>query len=84
MQGLLQAGVGDRRTIQTGDEFGIGLPVDRNERLVEQRVFGSAAGGVEDEIGAVLAARLGGAVDQTAFLGLDADILRLALAGYFE
>ncbi|SIT51754.1 exported hypothetical protein [Paraburkholderia piptadeniae] len=50
-----------------------------SSHLVEQRLFGRRPRGVENEIGAVLAARSGGPVNQAEVLVPDLDVQRFAL-----
>ena len=54
-QGFPQSLIGLRRRVQAGQELGIGFGGGREIGAIKQGVFGRATGGVEHEVGAVLA-----------------------------
>lgn len=67
-----------RGSVEAGQKLRIGFGAHREHGAIEQGVFRRLPRRVEDEVGSILAPRLGGAVDQVAFLRLDADIERVA------
>src|ERR1700730_16677138 len=79
--GLAQAGVGLGWCVEPGKKLPIGLGTNGDHCAVEQCLLGGEAGSFEDEIRAVLAPSLCRAVNETAGIGLDADIESLAPLG---
>jgi hypothetical protein len=57
------------------------LGADRKNCTVQKRVFSRTAGGVQNEIRAVLAGEFRRTINQFADLGFDAKIERFALTG---
>ena len=78
MHGSTQAGIGGWRGIQFLEKFGISLRGDLNDGAIQERFFRRETGGVEDELGAVLAGGLRGLVDEDTQFGLNAQIQGLA------
>ena len=71
---LTQSWIRGRRHVQTFEERGISFRADRNQGLVEQRLFRSYPRRLQDEVGPILPTQLRRTIDKAALRRLDAQI----------